>query len=94
MNSPKTLTDILDLFINLGIKVIPLLGVIAFLMFVLGVGRFIRASGNEKELKDSKNLLIWGIIGLFVLTTIWGIMAFVQNEFGFDTNVGIPQIHF
>ena len=90
----KTLGDIIDLFIKLGLKIIPFLGAVAFLMFVFGVGRFIRASGNEKELKDSKNLLIWGIVGLFVLTTIWGIMAFLQNEFGFGASVGIPQIKF
>ena len=91
---PKTISELIDIFIDLGLKVIPFLGAVAFLMFVLGIGRFIRASGNEKELKDSKNLLIWGVIGLFVLTTIWGIMAFIQNEFGFGTNVGIPQIKF
>ena len=76
----------------MGLVIIPFLGAIAFLVFVLGVGKFIRSAGSEKDLKESKNLLIWGVIGLFVLVTIWGIIAFIQGEFGFGSTPGIPQI--
>lgn len=86
-----TLTTIIDMFIGLGMKIIPLLGLIAFLLFVLGVGKFIRASG-EKDMKDSKNIIIWSIVGLFILTTIWGIVVFLQREFGITDAFGIPQI--
>ena len=86
------LTDIINMFINIGLRLIPLLGAIAFLMFIWGVARFIRAAGNEKELKDSKNLLVWGGIGMFVLITIWGIVSFLRSEFGFGSEVGIPQL--
>ena len=86
------LTDIINMFINIGLRLIPLLGAIAFLMFIWGVARFIRAAGNEKELKDSKNLLVWGVIGMFVLITIWGIVSFLRSEFGFGSEVGIPQL--
>jgi hypothetical protein len=92
--TPSNLTDIINLFTNIGLKLIPLLGAIAFLAFVWGVARFIRAAGNEKEIKDSKNFLIWGVIGLFVLVTIWGIITFLRGEFGFNDVIGIPQIHF
>lgn len=67
---------------------------IAFLVFILGVARFIKSAGSGKELKDNKNLLIWGLIGMFVLVTIWGIMAFLSSEFGFGNEVYIPQIEF
>ena len=86
------LKDIINMFINIGLRLIPLLGAIAFLMFIWGVARFIRAAGNEKELKDSKNLLVWGVIGMFVLITIWGIVSFLRSEFGFGSEVGIPQL--
>lgn len=93
---PKNLTEIITLFTDIGLKVIPLLGAVAFLMFVWGIARFIKSAGNEKEIKDSKNMLIWGIIGLFVLMTIWGIIFFLQKELG--VRIGdkpfIPQIRF
>jgi type VI protein secretion system component VasK len=94
--APTDLTKIIELFTDIGLKIIPFLGAIAFLVFVWGVARFIKSAGNEKEIKDSKNMLIWGVIGLFVLVTIWGIIAFLSSEFGFEgsTTPLIPQIKF
>jgi hypothetical protein len=89
------LAGIIKMFTNIGLKIIPLLGAIAFLVFAWGVARYIKSAGSEKEVKDSKNLLIWGVIGLFILIAIWGIIAFLQGEFGFGGGVfGIPQIRF
>ena len=92
--TPTDLTGIINLFTDIAASLIPFMAAIAFLVFVWGVARFIRSAGSESELKDSKNLLIWGIIGLFVLVTIWGIITFLRGEFGFSGNLGIPQIHF
>lgn len=92
---PKNLTDIINMFTDIGLRVIPFLGAVAFLVFVYGVARFIRAAGNEREIKESKNFLIWGVVGLFVLVTIWGIIAFLRSEFGFGGGDPlIPQIKF
>lgn len=91
---PENLTQIIELFTNIGLKIIPLMGAIAFLSFVWGIARFIKAAGNEKEIKESKNFLIWGVVGMFVLVTIWGIITFLRSEFGFTGGIGIPQIKF
>ncbi len=90
----NNLTEVINLFITIGLRIIPFLGVVAFLVFVLGVAKFIRSAGNEKEVKDSKDLLIWGVIGLFVLVTVWGIVSFLRSEFGFGSGVVIPQVKF
>ena len=79
---------------NIGLKLIPLIAVVAFLVFILAVGRFIRSTGDEAELKKTKKILIWGVIGLFILFTIWAIIAFLQIEFFGSAKVGIPQIRF
>lgn len=91
---PQTLADIINLFTDIGLVIIPFLGVVAFLLFVWGVARFIKSAGSEKEIKDSKNLIIWGIVGLFILITIWGLISFLKSELGFGSKVGVPQIKF
>jgi hypothetical protein len=92
MGEIRNLTDVINLFIGIGTALIPLLGAIAFFAFVWGIARFIKSAGSEKEVKDSKNLIIWGIVGLFVLVAIWGIIAFLRSEFGFTGGIGVPQI--
>lgn len=94
MDSSRGLTGIIEWFTDIGLSVIPFLGAVAFFVFVWGIARFIKSAGSEKEIKDSKNLIIWGVVGLFVLVTIWGIISFLKGEFGFGSDVGIPQIHF
>ncbi len=87
-----TLTSIIYIFINIGQKLIPFLGVVAFLFFVWNIAMFIKETGNGKEIKDTKNMLIWGVIGLFILVSIWGIISLLKSEVGFGGDVGIPQV--
>jgi hypothetical protein len=88
----KTLGDVINLFVEIGLALIPFMGAVAFVTFLFGVAKFIKTAGNEKEIKDSKKLLIWGVIGMFVMATIWGIITFLKGEFNFPGGVGIPQI--
>jgi len=79
-------------FSDIGLKLIPLIAIVAFLVFVLGVGRFIRSTGSETEVTKTKNILIWGVIALFILFCIWGIIAFLQGDIFGSIDIGIPQI--
>jgi hypothetical protein len=56
------------------------------------VAKYIWSAGNEKE--EGKKIMIWGVIALFVMTSIWGLISFVQNELNIDqgTEGKIPTI--
>ncbi len=47
---------------------------------------FNRSKGNANGLEDAKNQLLWGVIGIFVMFSIWGIVTFLQSGFGFTQN--------
>lgn len=55
---------------------------------------FNRSRGNTDAMQDAKNKLLWSIIGLFVMFSIWGIITFFQEGFGIkDKNtVKVPSI--
>ena len=88
---PKNFAEAVKIFTDVGLNLIPLLGAVALLTFVFGVVRFIRSTGSEAEMKKNKQLLIWGVIGLFVLFTVWGLVAFLRSEFGLSGDPLIPQ---
>lgn len=83
-------SDLVQKFTDIGELLIPLLGIVAFLVFIVGIGRFIRTSGQSKE--ADKGMLIYGVVALFVLMTLWGIIAFMQSEFGFGSKPVLPLI--
>lgn len=56
---------------------------LSVLLFVWGVFRFIRSDGEEEKTRG-KEFMLWGIIGLFVMISIWGIVAILQSTFTFS----------
>jgi hypothetical protein len=71
---------------------IPLVFSLALLLFFYGVAKYIWSEGQGKE--DGKKFMIWGVVALFVMASVWGIVAFINDELGLggQTNVPIPTI--
>ena len=56
---------------------------LAIVIFLWGIIQYVIAqSGDEKKLADAKRVMIWGIIGLFIMSSAWGIVAVLCNFFG------------
>ena len=53
---------------------------LALLAFFWGLVRFIFKAGDEKETANGKRLMIWGLVALFVMVSVWGIIRFVEIE--------------
>ncbi|MDO8569178.1 MAG: hypothetical protein Q7R89_00070 [bacterium] len=62
----------------------PLIAVLvgmALVVFFWGLARFIfRVGGDEKAVEGGKKLMIWGLLALFVMLSVWGIISFMQRE--------------
>ncbi|HEY4479656.1 MAG TPA: hypothetical protein VI981_04875 [Candidatus Paceibacterota bacterium] len=71
---------------------IPLAFAIALLVFFWGLAKFILASGNEEAKDTGKRIMIWGIIALFVMASVWGIVAFIGNALGIGQGQNIPSV--
>lgn len=55
---------------------------IAFLYFLFGVVKFIYDSRNPSEKNTGKQHLFWGIIGLFIILSVGGILKVFGSIFG------------
>jgi uncharacterized membrane protein YjfL (UPF0719 family) len=54
-------------------SIIPLLFALAFIFFLIGMVRFF-FSGSEENREKGRQFAIWGMVGLVVLFSIWGIV--------------------
>jgi hypothetical protein len=86
--------SLLDILIWLkciiGAAIIPLIFTIAFILFLRGVLKFMQSSDNKEKKEDSKRLMWYGVIGLVVMVSVWGIVNIVNSTFGFGNTV--PQL--
>ena len=58
--------------------------------FIWGLAIFIRDSGNPEKKEEGRNKMVWGIITLFVIVSLWGIVAFIGRTFGISPNQSLP----
>ena len=70
---------------------IPVVVGVALLFFFWGLTRFIANAGDESAQAAGKRIMIVGIIAFTVMSSIWGIVGFVQESFGIqNTTIEIP----
>lgn len=59
--------------------IISLLFVAAAVVFIWGVIGFISGADNEQKRNDGKRHMLWGIIGLAVMLSSWGIIKLLRS---------------
>ena len=66
---------------------IPVLLSMAVLVFFWGLVKYIASASDEAAKESGKNLMIWGMIALFVMVALWGILGWVQSNLGLSGTV-------
>jgi hypothetical protein len=88
----RGLDDVLATVSNLIGLVVPILIALAVVFFFYGLATYILKAGEEKS--KGLNIMIWGIIAIFVMVSVWGLVRLVQGTFGIDENQRaiVPQV--
>jgi len=76
----------------IGKSIIPFIFALAILMFVWGAVKFFLInSDEEKKRQEGKQFMLWGIIALAVMISVWGLVAIVGDTFGVERSF-IPEV--
>jgi hypothetical protein len=76
----------------IGSSIIPFIFALAVVMFVWGVVQyFLLNADEEKKRTQGKMFMIWGIIALAVMISVWSLVAILGDTFGIDTSV-LPTV--
>lgn len=54
----------------------------AIVVFLWGVFKFVRSDGKEKE--SGKQFMLWGLVGIFVMISMWGLVNILKGTFNLD----------
>lgn len=90
VHAQQTLFSVLGLVDTLIRSLFPVVLGLALLFFFWGLAKFILNSGDEKARDTGKNVMFWGIVTLFVLVSIWGIIIFFSDSFGISRGGSCP----
>ena len=72
---------------------------LAVVAFFWGIIQFIwsaRQGAEGKGISNGKTFMMWGLIGLFVMFSVWGIIKFAQGVFGIqgENTIMVPDLQF
>ena len=62
-------------------RVVPLIISLAVVWFIYNVFKY-AVAGDEDKKAEAKKHMIWGIVGIFVMVSVWGLVAILQTTFG------------
>lgn len=72
--------------------VVPLIYALCFLFFLWGVFQYFIAGGaNEEKRAQGRQFMIYAIIGFVAITSLWALVEFVYDTFGFNTSRQFKQ---
>ena len=77
----STVEDLIFVIGNIIRLATPVVAALALIYFFWGLSKFILHADDETERAKGKQIMIWGIVALFVMLTIWGIIRVLQFTF-------------
>ena len=83
-NATSLVTSIAK-FINYWI--IPIMVLVALAYFITGVVMYIGENEDTKR-KEKKQKMFWGLVGLFVMLSVWTLVFVIANTYNISTNTG------
>ncbi|HEY0908550.1 MAG TPA: hypothetical protein VGE35_04380 [Candidatus Paceibacterota bacterium] len=75
----KEVDKFVDVVVN---PVVQLLFAAAALYFIYGIFTFIRKADDSSAREEGANHILWSTVGLFIMSSVWGILAILQSTFG------------
>lgn len=69
---------------NIGQPIIAVIMSLALIYFLWGVLKYVKAGGDTAKRTEGRNVMVYGIIALFVMTAVWGLVNVVRGTFPLD----------
>ncbi len=93
LSTSSNLGDIINFATCLLTKgIVPLLVALATAAFVWGIIQYFLNPDNEEKKKKANSYMLWGIIALFVIITMWGLVGILSATFFGQGPILIPKL--
>jgi len=73
------LTKIIDAIVN---PIVGLMFGVALVLFLVGVVQFIQGADSPDKRSTGARHMVWGVVGLFIMVSVFGIMNIVCTTIG------------
>ena len=76
LNTSNGFAGVVSSILKIFDTAMPVLVALALVLFMVGVVKYIYSEGEHKN----RDLIMWSLIALFVMVSIWGILRILLNS--------------
>lgn len=88
----RTVGGVFQMFQKVLTSVIPVLIGAAVVIFLFGMLRYINAGDQPDARESGRQFMIFGIVALFVMVSLWGLVSVLSATFVLNNSpVSVPQ---
>ena len=73
-------------------RYVPLLILVALVIFLSGVVKFVSSGDNEEARQAGRQVMVYGIVTLFVMISTWGIVGLISGSFFPGASITLPDV--
>ena len=88
METTSNLQDLISLIGGLISDLIPIAAGAAVLFFFWGLAKYVLAAGNKEKEMDGRRLIVNGLIAIFIIAALWGIIQWIGGVLDIPVNGG------
>lgn len=86
---PENFSGIVCLMAKLALDFVPLVIALAVVFLIQELIKYVANGDNEEKRAEGTKMMIYGVVGLFFMVGVWGVLTIFTNSFGMS--FGIPQ---
>ena len=87
--SDLTFADLVGKIIGIINQVIPVLVSVTVFLLMVGITRYILTAGDSKNHRQGFELVMYGVFGLFIMLSVWGLINVAVSVLGLSQNGGV-----
>ena len=73
---------VIDIINNVAV---PIVFALAFIVFIYGIFQYFIQGGHDEEKREAgRSLMLWGIIGFFIMVSVWGLVRILSGTFALN----------
>ncbi len=81
----RTVDGLLNWVIYIASRALPLLILAALVLFLFGIVKRFFWSKDVADRSEAGKFILWGVVALFVMVSVWGLVNVLRGSFNLDT---------
>ncbi len=87
-----TIAELLGKVIVILNGIVPIIIGLAILVILWGIFTYITKAGEEEKRAEAKQFILYGVIGVFIMLSLWGFVSILVNTFNIKQEIILDDI--